>query len=203
MSRNFLNTINLQYITALIVVIITFYDFEKLGSFWKYFLTILLSISLLNGILGLMFMPLIFYKFKSQKNIILLCISIIILQVIAITSQNGENNTLNRIQENMNRNVFNFYKTKWYFILLVLTFIFWKLKKEFLSIFIFCTFLLFLLIDFARIDTKLLAPRYQSIMFTLFIISVFLILISFKKLKKIYRFSSHNIIYWHFLNQKK
>lgn len=96
----FLNTINLQFITPLILIFLLNIDFEKHR---KYVLIVLIGMILLNGVISLFFLPLVLYKFRKSYSIIYVILFIVVLQVLAIFSYediNEKTGVISRLTNN-------------------------------------------------------------------------------------------------------
>lgn len=174
----FLNTINLQFITPIILLISWLYDEDALNKYQIWLLRALQIICLLNGVLGMLLMPFFLYKvFMERKyNLLFLYLPIIIIHLIMVMLYEGGSNTMERLIGNYQylikdleisivRTIVN---RRSYAVLIFISAIalfighFKKRREEkrcIISLFISC-FLLILFVDFTKIASPIITSRY-------------------------------------------
>jgi len=189
----FLNVITLQFITPLILLILSFYDFKKFG-FRKYVLTLLLIfICILNGPTNIFLIPIIIWKLvKINKNmgafLVFLCFVILMTGIAHSASSGDQLSVLNRVKLNfldilnklLNKRFFQVLIDNVY-VLVVPLYFFWKksIDKENLTVGV-----LTLAYGVFFQLTQLVGggDRYDAVVFSFMFLSVILLLFSHKKL---------------------
>lgn len=186
----FLNTINLQFLTPLILFIILLYDFKKLSLIKKLFFYFIILICLTNGILAFSLVPLLIYKMVAEKKpwLALFFLAAFIIPIIAVFS-NSEPTDLSisqRLLNNFNykvgvikaHNYIDLVVYNYYWLLLIVALYFLRVKNYLLSYFLAAIFILFLFIDYTKIllihNENNISGRYKVLLFGLMIITFFL-----------------------------
>lgn len=109
----FLNTINLQFITPIILLVSILYSEEKLNKYQIIGIRILQFICLLNGILSILLMPYLLYRavFLDKKyDLVGLYLVSIFIHLGMIGSYEGQSNFMWRIKENWNYLIEDYHK---------------------------------------------------------------------------------------------
>ncbi len=185
----FLNTINLQFITPIILFIVLLYDFKKLSLIKQILFYILIIICLTNGVLSFPLVPFLIYKMISEKKYeIALAFSIAFIIPILSIFDNATSNSSsisNRFLLNLNYKIEVFKKhdlidllnNNYYWILLFISLRFLYLKKYALSYFLAAALALFVFVDFAKLlhpdDISVIPARYKALLFSFLTIIFF------------------------------
>lgn len=110
----FLNTINLQFITPIIMLVSILYNEEKLSKYQIIGLRILQIISLLNGALSILLMPYLLYRavFLDKKyDLVGIYLLSILIHLGMIGSYEGQSNLMWRINGNWNYLIEDYHKS--------------------------------------------------------------------------------------------
>lgn len=109
----FLNTINLQFITPIILLVSILYSEEKLSKYQIIGLRVLQIISLLNGILSILLMPYLLYRaiFLDKKyDLVAIYLLSIFIHLGMIGSYEGQSNLMWRINGNWSYLIEDYHK---------------------------------------------------------------------------------------------
>ena len=195
----FLNTINLQFITGIIIFFLSLYDINKLSKNQYRLVLILICICILNGNLYLPFIPLLFYKLYNAKKYwsIGIITSIIALITIGILNQNTDLSISQRLMSNLalkktiiiKNDLITIFKDNYYLILIpFIIYSFYK-KSYFLLTLGLSILFSYLIIDFTKYEN--FGGRYRA--FVLSILNVYIVFL-LKRSNKILLLYSFTII---------
>lgn len=184
----FLNTINLQFITPIIVAVILLYDFNKLSKVQLYFIYFILTICFLNGVMYFMLIPFLFWKlYKSKKTYAFIFFVLVIMLAFGLIFLGKSNNETISLSHRISHNIslkmkiLNGHNLKllmmnnWYFILIFVSLITFYYKKTTIFFYSMATFFLFLFIDYSKLTISFVG-RYQSITYCFLCLILFLII---------------------------
>ena len=181
----FMNTINLQFITPLILFGITLYDFRSLNNFTLFLFFILSLICLTNGVLGIFFLPLILYNFFSLKKytyiilILFTCLTTYFIIPYFTPETSNSFGIITRIKNNIHnfslkRGFINFLVRFISLFSIVFFLINIRLKKWFLSYIFLLISSLIIFIDLTKYNSFGFSYRYLSLIFSLFYMIIFI-----------------------------
>jgi len=186
----FLNTINLQFITPIILSIICLYDFNKLSKRSLYLINAIAFVCVFNGILSFVIIPFYLYKLikiNQKFTAYIILFLYIIINIIAIFQANHISNELSVFSRIKNSIIYKYYTlikvrrfkefliNNSYFLMLfpILYFYYTKYIKKF--ILVLSVFILSIFIDLTVLDPPI-HSRYSAILLMYFFIILFLIL---------------------------
>lgn len=208
----FMNTINLQFITPFILLLTQLYDEEKFMKWQVYFVRILQVICLLNGVLGLFFIPYLLYENGLQKRnyrLILLYALIVIIHFMCLKNYDRmddfydrliikNNDMMSRMMGNYNFLIRDFGESIFRVLANRKIYVFggglflWSLinmfksrKEEAAFIFAVCVGILILFIDFAKLPEPQIGGRYLVIIHLSFCFLFMLLLRSYLEKSKL------------------
>ncbi|KQT15518.1 hypothetical protein ASG31_14755 [Chryseobacterium sp. Leaf404] len=178
----FLNTINLQFITPLLLLIFLQNDLENISKKKHIFLLVLIFLNIFNGVLGILLLPYLVYRLilvKKFKTLFfsLACVALYALLYICFKEQSDNLSLSERFVCNFNikyqywqKNQISLLKMHYYIILLVLSILFLLLKKWEISLISLICFTNFCFIDMTKLCTLQITERYRVYLYALTLI---------------------------------
>lgn len=194
----FLNTINLQFITPLILLIFLQNDLENLDKKQHVFFLIIIFFALMNGVLGFILLPYTIYKLiasKLYKTIIFCVVCTFLYSIIffVFRENSGDLSLGQRISCNFNikyeywqKNQISFFKMHSYILLPFASLLFLIKKKYEVSIILITIFFNFSFIDLTKLCNLQITERYRVYLYASTIIFFY---------QMVYRYSYKQLLY--------
>jgi hypothetical protein len=173
----FLNTINLQFITPLLLLVFLQHDLNNMSAKKHLLLLFVIFFALLNGVLGIIMLPYLVYKLivsKLYKTLIFcfFCIAIYAFIYLSFKSSGGDLSLGNRIMCNFNLkyeywkiNQVSFIKMHYYIILPFLSLLFLIKKKWEIALILMTVFVNFCFIDITKLCNLQITERYRAYLY--------------------------------------
>lgn len=178
----FLNTINLQFITPLLLLIFLQNDLGNLSKEKHILLLVIIFITVFNGVLGIFLLPYLVYKLFVANRFKTLLFSVVCVACYAVLylffkADAGNFSLSERFICNLNikydywqKNQISFLKMHYYLLLFVAAILFLLLKKWEIFIILIICFVNFCFIDMTKLCTLQITERYRVYLYALVLI---------------------------------